>query len=59
MEAPEHGTHQIVVSNQTGCTVGTVHLNGSALSNTGPQTVAVKVLPSYKNITLRVDVQCQ
>ena len=59
VEAPEDGTHQIVVSNQTGCTVGTVYLNGSALSNTGPQTVAVKVLPSYKNITLRVDVQCQ
>jgi hypothetical protein len=59
VEAPEDGTHQIVVANQTGCTVGTVYLNGSALSNKGPQTVSVRVLPSYKNITLRVDVQCQ
>ena len=59
VEAPEDGAHQIVVSNQTGCTVGTVYLNGSALANQGPQTVSVRVLPSYKNITLRVDVQCQ
>jgi hypothetical protein len=59
VEAPENGNHQIVVSNQAGCTVGTVYLNGSALSKGGPQSVTVKVLPSYKNITLRVDVQCQ
>ena len=59
VEAPEDGIHQIVVFNQTGCTVGTVYLNGSALPNSGPQTVAVKVLPSNNNITLRVDVQCQ
>ena len=59
VEAPENGTHQIVVSNQPGCSVGTVLLNGSSLSKNGPQTVSVKVLPSYKNITLRVDVVCQ
>lgn len=58
VEAPENGTHQIVVQNQTGCTVGAVYLNGSLLANSGPQTVSVKVLPSYKNITLRVDVHC-
>ncbi len=58
VEAPENGTHQIVIQNQTGCTVGTVYLNGTALPNSGPQTVLVKVLPSYKNITLRVDVSC-
>jgi hypothetical protein len=59
VEAPEDGTHQIVVSDQVGCTVGTINLNGSTLPNAGPQTVPVRVLPSYKNITLRVDVQCQ
>jgi hypothetical protein len=58
VEAPEDGTHQIVVFNQAGCTVGTVYLNGNALPNTGPQTVTVKVVPSYKNVTLRVDVSC-
>lgn len=59
VEAPENGTHQIVVQNQTGCTVGAVYLDGSLFSSSGPQTVPVKVLPSYKNITLRVDVHCQ
>jgi len=39
--------------------VGTIYLNGSLLPNAGPQSVSVKVLPSYKNITLRVDVNCQ
>lgn len=59
VEAPENGTHQIVVANQAGCTVGTVLLNGSSLPRNGPQTVSVRVLPGYKNITLRVDVYCQ
>lgn len=59
VEAPEDGTHHILVFDQAGCTVGTVYLNGKALSSSGPQTVAVKVLPGYKNITLRVDIQCQ
>jgi hypothetical protein len=58
VEAPENGTHYIVVANQPGCTVDNVYLNGNLLPNSGAQTVAVKVLPSYKNITLRVDVTC-
>jgi hypothetical protein len=58
VEAPENGTHQIVIQNQTGCTVDTVYLNGTALPNSGPQTVLVKVSPSDKNVTLRVDVNC-
>jgi len=58
VEAPENGTHYIVVADQPGCIVGQVFLNGNLLPNTGGQTVAVKVLPSYKNITLRVDVNC-
>jgi len=59
VEAPENGTHYIIVADQPGCIVGQVYLNGNLLPNTGGQTVAVKVLPSYKNITLRVDVTCQ
>ena len=58
VEAPENGTHYIVVADQPGCTVDNVYLNGNLLPNPGAQTVAVKVLPSYKNITLRVDVTC-
>jgi hypothetical protein len=58
VEAPENGTHYIVVADQPGCTVDNVYLNGNLLPNPGGQTVAVKVSPSYKNITLRVDVTC-
>lgn len=58
VESPENGTHQIVIQNQAGCIVDEVFLNGSQLPTFGPQTVAVKVLASYKNITLVVDVNC-
>jgi len=58
VEAPENGTHYILVADQPGCTVGSVYLNGNLLPTNGGQAVAVKVLPSYKNITLRVDVSC-
>lgn len=60
VEAPENGTHQIVIQNQPGCTVdgNSVFLNGQLLPNTGPQTVIVKMSPSYKNITIFVDVNC-
>jgi hypothetical protein len=58
VEAPENGPHYIVVADQPGCTVDNVYLNGNLLPNPGAQTVAVKVLQSYKNITLRVDVTC-
>lgn len=58
VEAPENGTHQIVIQSQTGCTVGDVYLAGSKLPNSGPQAVTVKMLSSYKNITIFVDVYC-
>ncbi|HLZ92348.1 MAG TPA: hypothetical protein VKQ28_11575 [Candidatus Acidoferrum sp.] len=58
VEAPENGTHQIVIANQVGCTVDDVYLAGQKLPNLGPQTVAVKISPSYKNITIFVDVNC-
>lgn len=60
VEAPENGTHQIVISNQPGCTVdgNTVFLQGQQLPNLGPQTVSVNVSPKDKNITIVVDVYC-
>jgi hypothetical protein len=58
VEAPENGTHQIVIANQAGCTVDEVYLAGQRLPNLGPQTVTVKMSPSYKNITIFVDVNC-
>ena len=58
VESPENGTHQIIIQNQTGCTVNEVYLAGSRLPNNGPQTVNVRMSPSYKNITIFVDVNC-
>jgi hypothetical protein len=59
VEDVEAGTHYITVGNQPGCTVGRILVNGSLLSTTGPQTVAVKVTTNEKTDTLRVDVECQ
>ena len=60
VEAPENGTHQIVISDQPGCTVdgNTVFLQGQQLPNLGPQTVSVNVSPKDKNITIVIDVYC-
>jgi hypothetical protein len=58
VEDVEPGTHYITVSDQPGCTVGQVLVNGSALPTTGPQTVAVVVRNNPKTDTLRVDVEC-
>lgn len=60
VEAPENGTHQIVISNQTGCTVdgNKVFFMGTQLTDLGPQTVIVKVSASDKNITYVIDVYC-
>lgn len=57
VESPENGTHQIVIQDQPGCTVGEVYVAGQLRGN-GPQTVSIKMSPSYKNITIFVDVNC-
>jgi hypothetical protein len=58
VESPENGTHLITIQNQVGCTVDAVYVNGQLMPNLGPQTVSVKMSPSYKNITIFVDVNC-
>ena len=58
VEAPEDGTHQIVIPNQAGCIVEDVYLMGNKLPSFGPQTVSVKISPSYKNLTIFIDVNC-
>jgi hypothetical protein len=58
VESPENGTHLITIQNQVGCTVDEVYVNGQLMPNLGPQTVSVKMSPSYKNITIFVDVNC-
>jgi hypothetical protein len=59
VEDVETGTHLIDVYSQTGCNVGNVFLNGSALKNKGPQTVSVSVKNSFVSGTLRIDVACE
>lgn len=65
VEAPEIGTHQIVIDNQTGCTVDNVTVyntqTGKSYSTgvVGPQTVSVTISPSLKSgTTIFVDVNC-
>lgn len=58
VEAVENGTHVISISNQAGCTVGNVFVNGSALKTKGPQNVTISVKPSFKQGTIWVDVAC-
>ena len=58
VEAPENGTHQIVIQDQAGCSVAEVYVMGQRQLKNGPQTVSIKMSPSYKNITIFVDVNC-
>jgi len=58
VESPELGTHQIVIPDQIGCTVDDITVAGQKLPNWGPQTVSVKISPSYKNVTIFIDVNC-
>jgi hypothetical protein len=58
VEAPEAGVHQITIQSQPLCTsIGEVYVNGNFVG-LGPQTVNVKVSPSPKGVTYRVDVNC-
>lgn len=58
VENVETGTHQFVISNQPGCTVQEVIVNGVWMPELGPQTVDVIAATSFKEGTLRVDVFC-
>jgi hypothetical protein len=58
VEAIEDGTHSITISNQPGCTVGGVFVDGEWAPQDGPQTVQVVVSKRDKEITLFIDVAC-
>ena len=58
VEAIEDGVHQILISDQPGCTVGAVYVNGVQTSVNGPQIVQVPVRASFKEGTIFVDVAC-
>jgi hypothetical protein len=59
VEAPEAGIHRIVIADQPGCVVGSVHVAGEHTDEHGPQTVTInfKPVPS-KDLTIFVDVEC-
>lgn len=60
VEGVEDGTHQIVIADQPGCIVdgNSVTVTGQNNTTLGPQTVSVPIKPSYKNITIFIDVNC-
>lgn len=59
VETPETGTHQIVLTNQEGCNIGNIYVDGTLLRKKGPQTVPVRIRPSFKSGTIFVDVACE
>jgi len=58
VEAPEEGTHRISISNQPGCDVGFIYVNGVRQPEAGPQDVQVQFPRTTKALTIFVDVQC-
>jgi len=58
VEAIEDGVHQIVINNQTGCSVGAVYVGGVRTSVDGPQIVQVPIRSSLKSGTIFIDVAC-
>jgi hypothetical protein len=58
VEAPEEGTHRISISDQTGCNVGFIYVNGVRQLEPGSQDVQVQFPRTTKSLTIFVDVQC-
>jgi hypothetical protein len=58
VEAPEDGTHRISISDQPGCTVGFIYVNGVRQPEPGAQDVQVVFPRTTKALTIFVDVQC-
>jgi hypothetical protein len=58
VENVETGSHSFIISDQPGCMVQNVVVDGSLMPNLGPQTVDVHAKASFKNGTIFVDVSC-
>jgi hypothetical protein len=61
VEAPEVGTQYIQITDQAGCKVGDVYVDGTKTRKKGPQTVAVRITKGMKSkgsFTIFVDVRC-
>jgi len=59
VENAETGNHRLEISDQAGCMVGAVIVDGERMPDLGPQTVDVLVKPSFKNGTKWVDIYCK
>jgi hypothetical protein len=58
VEAVERGVHFITIADQPGCQIHQVWLDGKLLTETGPQTVAVRIRNTKKDTTVFIDVDC-
>jgi hypothetical protein len=58
VENVETGIHQFVISDQPGCKVQEVIVDGNWMPELGPQTVNVNAKASFKSGTIFVDVFC-
>jgi hypothetical protein len=54
VEGPEAGTHHITISNQAGCTIDAISVNGNFKWATGTQDIAVTIKPGSKNTNIVV-----
>jgi hypothetical protein len=58
VENVETGNHRFELTDQAGCKVGEVIVDGELMPELGPQTVDVLAKPSFKDGTIFVDVYC-
>lgn len=59
VENAETGNHRFDISDQAGCLVQQVVVDGELMPDLGPQTVDVLVKSSFKNGTKWVDIYCK
>jgi hypothetical protein len=58
VENVETGIHSFIISDQSGCKVQSVVVDGELMPDLGPQTVDVLAKASFKSGTIFVDVTC-
>jgi hypothetical protein len=54
VEAPEVGTHHIVIADQTGCVIDAINVDGAYHGAHGTQDVSVAIKPGSKNTNITV-----
>ena len=59
VENVETGIHSFEISDQAGCIVQQVVVDGEMMPELGPQTVNVLIKPGFKSGTIWVDVYCK